>query len=90
MIDIEFYPDFWDEREKWPDHVNVALVAFLERLQANPDSPEIIPSVDRWGRCYVEFLKGYIVIWRVIREKKAIRSILAYRPVLIRVLGIEY
>jgi hypothetical protein len=89
VIEIEFYPEFWEERETWADAVNRALVTFLYQLQKNPDSPNIRPCVDRWGRCSIEFTEEHIVIWRVLRERSQVKSVWAYRPILIRILGVE-
>jgi hypothetical protein len=82
VVEIEFYLEYWEEREQWPPRVDDALLDFLAVLQNNPDSPSIKICIHWSGR-------GYVVWWRVKREKAEVEGIWTHRPMLIRVLAIE-
>jgi len=66
---LKFYDKFWDEYESWPGEVQEALTAFLNRLQKNPNSPELLGEceLDSQGRLAHRFHRDYVAFWKFER-----------------------
>lgn len=91
-ITLEFYPEFYDEFECFSEDVQDALSAFLERLETNPDSQEILAQTEtKNGRTGFRFHPDYVVYWKVIRQAQgtARRTDEENRPIKIFVLLIK-
>ncbi|MFZ0821755.1 MAG: hypothetical protein WAM91_16950 [Candidatus Acidiferrales bacterium] len=73
-IPIRFYSQFWDD--DWPnlpEKAQEAVVLFLEKLQSNPDNPDILDKCEvdkkkKEKRFAYNFFEGYAIYWRVVRE----------------------
>jgi hypothetical protein len=72
-----------------PNEILEALYCFLERLAANPDSPELEAEPTSRGLWAAQFTRGYSIYWHVQREIATLTTLSTARPRLIEIRKLE-
>ena len=95
-IPFEFYEEYFDELEHFPDRVRAGLKTFLELAGFNPDDKGLLDGCSthrNWYRkktIYVyELPEKYFVYWTVDREMFRFITLRKPRVLKINILAIE-
>jgi hypothetical protein len=94
-IPIRFYVEFWREDFfSLPKSAQDALGEFLEKLQQNPESDEVLQKAtrdkNRSNRFAYVFAPGYVVYWKLVRsDPKPIIQLNSLKPIRIDVLDVR-
>jgi hypothetical protein len=84
-LTLRYDDEFILEIASLPSGVEEALYSFLERLTADPDSPDLQAEPTSRGLWGAQFTRGYSVYWKVEREASELTTLATGRPTLIKI-----
>lgn len=88
-VRVRYYRGFEKDREALPEPVQERLNSFFSQVYFNPDDDSILEVCGHGKDATLAYPlgEGWIVYWRVIRDKTGLTTLRLPRPIRVEIIG---